>query len=124
MRQTAKYVAALAKARELGLKNARKMTHEQIYEALAKESQVWDSKASEWVKGSPSKSMFSDSDNQPSGVVRLRVMAHPNEIGDEIEAVKKALALSGRQVFEVSDPYPNRRGIGVRVYVSYLRRES
>jgi hypothetical protein len=56
-----------------------------------------------------------DADDQPTGVVRLRVMAHPDDCGKAIALLKKKLGKDA-VLTEVSDPYENRKGAGVRVY--------
>jgi hypothetical protein len=50
-------------------------------------------------------------------------MAHPDEIEDVLEIVQEALDTYGVQVIETSDQYPNRRGPGVRVYVTCMMRK-
>jgi len=68
-----------------------------------------------WERGS--KSMFKDADGAPSGVIRFRLMGHPEDIN---KAIASARMLKGYQLIEVSEPYPNRRGEGVRVYCTLV----
>jgi hypothetical protein len=114
MRRTKKYTQAVAAARALGVQRADGLPHEQLYLALAERSYCWD--GATWAPGTPeSSSVFKTYDDQPSGVVKLRVMAHPDEIEEAVRLLRDRLPGA---IYEVSDPYPNRKGVGVRVYVS------
>jgi hypothetical protein len=117
MRKTAKYTAGLKKAQDLKLKLA--MEHDALYKGLQEAGYHWDSDSQKWEEGKPqSTSMFaSDDDDTPSGVVRLRVMAHPKEIAQVVTLAKKT---PGMRCIDVSGEYPNRRGIGVRVYLTFV----
>lgn len=122
MRQTAKYNAARSAAHDAGIITARIQDSIQLYAALAECGYAWDSKAGIWEKsnrpinasGTASKSIFSDDDNLPSGVYRLRVMAHPDEVDEIVRNFQRQIG----GVVEVSDHYPNRKGGGVRVYLT------
>lgn len=119
MRQTAKLTAAQAKARELKIDALP--IWEDLYEKLAAEGYAWDSQRQAWDKtarpidatGRASESMFIDDDNQPSGVYRLRIMGHPEDLERVIRALHDKL-----DIIEVSGVYPNRRGGGMRVYLT------
>jgi len=90
--------------------------NDKLYEWLEKRHWWWDASEGKWNKGNkPSNSIFKTDDDVASGVIRLRVMAHPDDV--EI-AVKQAKKTPGMRVIEVSDPYPNRKGAGVRVYLT------
>lgn len=117
MRKTAKYTAALEKAKALKLKLA--MEHDALYKGLEAAGYHWDSDAQQWQEGKPqSTSMFaSEDDDTPSGVVRFRVMAHPKEIAQAVTLAKRT---PGLRCIETSGEYPNRRGVGVRVYLTFV----
>jgi hypothetical protein len=117
MRKTAKYTAAQKLAKTLKIKST--LTHEKMYAALGEAGYHWDSDTQKWEEGKPqSTSMFaSDDDDTPSGVIRLRVMAHPKEIAGAVALAKKT---PGMRCIETSGEYPNRRGIGVRVYLTFV----
>ena len=130
MRQTVKYKMAVARMRLLAPGKVSKVItkpipHEELYSQLEKAGYWWNAKASQWkqaeeddrAKGRFSGSIFEYPDGMPSGVFRLRVMAHPNEIEQVISEVCARL-----NVIEVSKPYDNRKGAGQRVYVLCKRR--
>jgi hypothetical protein len=130
MKRTAKYVAAQQALKLLGPGNkpARytKLENDELYAALEGQGYYWNSESGEWkqdrdgtarARGSFSGSIFEDSDGIPTGVYRLRIMANPEEIAAVCAEVCKSLT-----VLEVSQPYPNRRGSGVRVYITGKRK--
>lgn len=122
MRQTAKYTAALRCASQNNLVTPHKYEHEALYAMLAECSYAWDSKTGQWEKsnrpihadGTASKSIFSDDDNLPSGTYRLRIMAHPDEVDNIVRNYQRQVG----GVLEVTEHYPNRKGGGVRVYLT------
>lgn len=115
MRRTKKYTQAVAAACSLGIQRADGIPHEQLYLALAERSYCWD--GATWSPGTPeSSSVFKTYDEQPSGLVKLRLMAHPDEIEEAVRLLRDRMPAGA--IYEVSDPYPNRKGVGVRVYVS------
>lgn len=126
MKLTAKLKAAVEAAERVNLAGRYSMaTAEQMYEALIGLGMAWDAKAGTWAAskrpiradGVESKSIFSDDNNQPSGVYRLRVMAHPAELAGIVADLRKKLT-----VIEISEKeYPNRRGEGVRIYLTCKR---
>lgn len=116
MRKTAKYTAAQKQARLLKIKAT--LAHEDLYNALVAAGWFWNSKTGQWEQGKQQTSMFAGDDDTPSGVIRLRVMAHPQEITEAVRLVKTA---PGMRCIETSGEYPNRRGIGVRVYLTFVR---
>jgi hypothetical protein len=127
MRRTQKYVAALPVAATL-LRGAElrrvSMNHAALYEVLERSGWWWDSSAGSWSNERRSTSIFEGDDGLPSGVLRLRVMANPSEVDDVIDRITRSLLSVDLRVFEVSERYPNRRGPGVRVYLSVVREES
>lgn len=116
MRKTAKFVAAVAKAKALNLK--LKSEHDAPYKGLEAAGWYWDSDNQAWEEGKPQTSMFAgDDEDTPSGVIRLRVMAHPGDIDAAVSGAKTA---KGMRCIETSDKYPNRRGVGMRVYLTFV----
>ena len=114
MRQTQKYLAGLKRLRELnGPSKGRPKTYEndELYQLLESQKQIWDHKTGTWAEGT--KSMFGD--ESASGVFRLRIMAHPDEIRQAVSAVAKQKNFA---VIEQSELYANRRGSGVRIYLT------
>jgi len=129
MRRTAKYTAALSAIPALGDGKQQKMLmkaldHDELYATLEKRGYYWDAKNKQWHKGNDddrargkfSGSIFEDSDGNPTGVFRLRIMAHPDELAEVCVEVCRQL-----KVLEVSDPYDNRRGAGTRTYITCKR---
>jgi hypothetical protein len=122
MRQTAKLTAAQMTAFYEKVPCANDAPHDELYAALASAGYAWNSASGKWEKskrpirtdGTASQSIFSDDDNQPSGVYRLRVMAHPDEVDNIVRNFQRQIG----GVVEVSDHYPNRKGGGVRVYLT------
>lgn len=114
-KMTAKRKAAESTAISNGIKHREflKMTNDDLYGFLTDKGHIWNAKAGAWEIGSTS--MFSDSDGDATGVVRLRVMAHPDDVLKAVKLLKQKLGKDA-QIVEVSDPYPNRRGTGVRIY--------
>jgi hypothetical protein len=121
MKQTAKYKAALKVApnvlepAELG-----RVRHENapLYDALEKRGWFWSADEGQWSDAKQSNSMFADDAGLPTGVVRLRLMAHPGDMDQVMELVAKGLDSQGVTTIETSNVYPNRRGAGLRVYLT------
>ncbi len=121
MKRTAKYNAALtaastvldkAQMRRVRLNNAA------LYDALEFNGWFWDAEAGQWLNYRRSTSMFSTDEGLPTGEFRLRLMAHPGDMPRLIEVVTEALDTYGATVTETSNGYPNRRGPGLRVYMT------
>lgn len=111
---TKKRIAAETALRKLGKRVFNSKTSEMLYEELAAAGYWWDSGAGEWKEGKPpSTSIFENDDDLPTGVIRLRVMGHPSDMAKAV-----ATARLSYKVADVSDPYPNRKGPGVRVYIT------
>jgi hypothetical protein len=132
MRRTAKYTAALSTVPLLGDGKQSKtimtmLDHDELYATLEKRGYYWDAKDKQWHKGDEnsrakgqfSGSMFEDPDGLPTGVFRLRIMAHPDELAQVCAEVCRKLT-----VIEVSKPYDNRRGAGQRTYITCKRSTS
>lgn len=136
MRQTRKLVAAqqTLKALSSGEHGLMKWnaSHEDLYALLERAGYYWDSSDQQWHKGDAqsrargqfSGSIFEDEDGLPTGVFKVRLMANGNEIAPVSADVSRALVDAGMSVIDVSDKaYPNRRGSGVRVYLTCKRKE-
>jgi hypothetical protein len=121
MKQTAKYKAALKVAPSvLSPVEVAHLRHENapLYDALEKSGWFWSADDGQWSEHKHSNSMFADDAGDPSGVVRMRLMAHPGDMDQFMELIAKALDSQGIATIETSNVYPNRRGAGLRVYVT------
>jgi len=115
MRQTEKYLKGLRRLRELeGKPKGRPKTYENadLYRLLESKKHIWDHKQGEWIEGS--KSMFGD--DESTGVARLRIMAHPHDVQQAIQYLRG----TNFRIVDISEEYPNRRGSGVRVYITCM----
>lgn len=121
-RQTEKLIAAERTARSLGFSPATFTNQDDLYETLINEHYAWDAKSGEWKQskrpirsdGVESVSIFTDENGKATGIYRLRLMAHEQVIGAVVAEMRAKL-----HVIEVSEKeYPNRRGDGVRVYLT------
>jgi hypothetical protein len=121
MKQTAKFKAALRAAGNL-LEPAEfaivRNENAPLYDALEKRSWFWSADEGQWSENKHSSSMFADDIGDPSGVVRLRLMSHPGDMDQFMELIAKALDAYGITRIETSNLYPNRRGAGLRVYLT------
>jgi len=103
-----------------------------LYALLERADYYWDSSDQGWHKGDEnsrargqfSGSKFEDGDGLPTGVFEVRVMANGKEIASVCADVSRALVNAGMSVIDVSDKsYPNRRGPGMRVYLTCQWKE-
>lgn len=121
MRRTKKYVQGLTMLRALpdGQRANKPPEHDKLYALLAQQGYTWDSDAGQWQQRP--RFRFEEAhgdalqDVSATGLYRIRIMGHPGD-------VQKALAIvqTAHRCIEVSEPYPNRRDAGVRVYVTCL----
>jgi len=116
MKRTAKLNAALKQINALNLPTASEQATN--YNNLERAGWYWNSKEGIWENLKRSNSMFKNDDGEPTGVIRLRLMAHPGDIDQFMEIVSEALDSYGITVVDESNLYPNRRGSGVRVYIT------
>jgi hypothetical protein len=95
-------------------------SHAEIYAAMEAACWKWD--GSDWSKQDRpvTSSVFGDGETG-SGIFHLRVMAHPAECVEFVSYVTETLRASGYKIAEVSEPYPNRRGVGTRVYITLAK---
>ncbi len=135
MRQTKKLIEAQATLKLLPsgqrVLMKRNASHEDLYAILERAGYYWDSSDQRWHQGDDhsraqgkfSGSIFEDADGLPTGVFKLRVIANESEISMVCAEISRAIVNAGISVIEVSDKsYPNRRGSGVRVYLTCKRR--
>lgn len=117
-KMTAKRVGAIAALKAEG-STPRELSNKDsdtLYTTLESSGYWWNATDGEWQKGKPpSTSIFKDDDGVSTGIVRIRLMGHPDDMPDAIASAKKCF-----EVAEVSALYPNRKGPGVRVYITAL----
>ena len=110
---------------DLTLTRAAGLPSDELYKALEGAGYRYDSKTAQWQAARPApnggrvsaNSMFETDDGLGSGIVRLRLMAHPSDMQALIDAIKGAPVL---RIDEISLSYPNRRGTGERVYITAI----
>lgn len=113
-RRTKKYNAAMRMIRTIPGKPKSKENAD-VYAFLNAAKWYWDHKTGKWFLSElpPSNSVFEASkDGDSTGIVKIRLMCHPEDMPIAVSTLEK----SGFSVLEASDPYPNRKGVGVRVY--------
>lgn len=118
-RKTAKYNAAMETAKLCKIR-VKKHDHESVYQELNDNYFFWNSKKGKWEhkEYAPSTSIFEADDGTPTGIVKIRVMAHPDDLEPAIAALKKC---PGIRVIEISEKtYPNRKGTGERIYTTVI----
>lgn len=121
IKRTAKYVAAVAEARKLGLSvTVKHTTAEQVYSELESSGMYWDSKSGKWLeraKVDPLREMDKE-------LIRVRITAHLDYLEPYTTRLVDAMKAEGFIVQEISKPYPNvRDGDGAgRIYIA-LRDE-
>ena len=116
MKMTKKRVAAEKTAKELKIARFSLMKNDKLYSELEAQGHIWNAKNGLWERGS--KSIFKDAAGAPSGVIRFRLMGHPEDVDKAVSAARK---IQGYQMIDVSEHYPNRKGEGVRVYCTLVK---
>jgi len=113
MKRTQKYLAGLQVAGKIGLVTGRKIENSELFNMLQLRGWFWSD--GEWTDRRPQTSLFETGGEQaaPTGVYRLRVMAHSDDAAKIVKLLARHL-----QIIEESDLYPNRKGPGVRVYLT------
>lgn len=117
MRRTAKYVQACHTARGIGVVTDN-MPHDELYQALEAAGYSWSAKRDQWVYRPPTVSVDT---GQGANIYRARLMAHPAQIDSFVADAVRQFQDIGYAVDEVSGHYPNRRGIGTRVYLTMTK---
>lgn len=121
-RQTRKLTTAISTARANKVKLKSKDDHEAVYSTLNKHGFFWDHKKGVWEKTDQNylpNSIFQALDGQASGIVNIRLMMHPSDVDRMKEIMVEALDTYGLRLIEASHEYPNRKGVGTRVYLKF-----
>lgn len=116
MRRTKKYKAAIAYMRKNEFKSIPR-ENAKVYEALEKRNVFWFPDEGIWQERQhkPSTSVFANDDGSPTGIIHIRVMGHPDDVGVAVGAL---ILNNDPKVIDVSEKtYPNRKGKGVRQYI-------
>ncbi|MEO1440282.1 MAG: hypothetical protein AAFV33_07745, partial [Chloroflexota bacterium] len=115
-RKTAKLTEAIKLAKSLSLSAA---TRDELYDALVSKGYNWDGKSKTWSENNPFLgSAFEDYTGEATGHIKLRVMTHPDEQHRIITIICRELRRANINIIEVSELYPNRKGVGVRTYIT------
>lgn len=121
MRRTKKWTEAHATIYMKNLPMPAIKDNEKMYEVLESNGYWWNGKKKAWEKEAtrPSTTIFADKKGKPTGIMRLRLMCHP----DEVQWLSDALHDNPHfTVIEESDKtYANRRGAGYRKYLTIRR---
>lgn len=121
MRQTAKYIQACQTAREKEGVVTAGMAHDELYKLLELAAWGWSSKRGKWEKRPAPNLVGETTLGEGNGIFRARLMAHPAEIDSLVADAVKSFQALGYIVDDVSDKYPNRRGVGTRVYLTMTK---
>lgn len=122
MRQTAKYTEACRTAREHEGVVTAGIPHDDLYKLLEAAAWAWSAARGKWEKQArPVTASMFGSQNEGSGIFRARLMAHPAEIDSFVADAVRQFQDIGYAIDEVSGHYPNRRGVGTRVYVTLTK---
>ncbi len=123
MRQTEKFKKAWELAFDIGLKLPKRIENSLLYAAVEQKEYWWNGKSRRWEKETekPSTTIFEDNKGKPTGIMRLRVMCHPEETQWLIDALYDNPHFT---VIEVSEKtYANRHGAGERAYLTIKRND-
>lgn len=123
MKKTEKYRRATKVAVSANLPTPFRKDNDELYKMLEKAGYWWNSKNREWEKEStrPSTTIFADKKGKPTGIMRLRIMCHPDETQWLIDALYDNPHFT---IIEVSEKtYANRHGAGERAYLTIKRDE-
>jgi hypothetical protein len=116
-RQTKKFVKAQEVAKMLGI-NPRNLSHDDLYAKLEKQGFFWKYQENKWriQQQGEGDSEFEDDRGNPSGIFKLRITAHRNEVEAIARQVTAILEREGLPLEHLEGPRPNRRGIGYTMY--------
>lgn len=121
MRATEKYVKGHELAEKKDFPVPYPPDNENLYAMLEKKGFWWNGKKKAWEKEAtkPSPTIFADKKGKPTGIMRLRIMCHPQETQWLIQALQENPHFT---VIEVSEKaYANRHGAGERAYLTIKR---
>jgi hypothetical protein len=121
MKQTDKYAKGKFIAQQNGISFPYRVENEELYAILEKNGFWWNGKSREWEKEAtrPSTTIFADKNGEATGIMRLRLMCHPDETQWLIDALHDNPHFT---VIEVSEKtYANRYGAGERAYITIKR---
>jgi hypothetical protein len=122
MRETEKFRRGFELATNQNIPLPRPLDNEKLNETLERNGFWWNGKKRAWEKESekPSTTIFADKKGNPTGIMRLRLMCHPDETAWLIEALQQNPHF---RVIEVSEKtYANRHGAGERAYLTIARK--
>ena len=115
-RKTLKYRMAQAYIRMNQLSIPIHGDNATLYDRLESGHVFWNPKDSKWEhkEHAPGTSKYANDDGTASGIGDIRITAHPENIQAFVRALKLA---PGMRLIDVSDKtYPNRKGVGHRIY--------
>jgi hypothetical protein len=121
MKRTEKYIKGKTLALGAGIAVSSHEENDVLYELLERRGYWWNGKKKAWEKEAtrPSTTIFADKNGNSTGIMRLRLMCHPDETKWLIDALHDNPHFS---VIEVSDKtYANRNGAGERAYITIKR---
>lgn len=104
IKQTAKYVAAVNMAKDLGVGKKHK-TADELYSALEQEGYSWSSPLKKWYQ----RPVALPQNEVAKTLVRVRITGHNEVLLPIMERVKIALEQEGFRVSEISKMYINDR---------------
>jgi DNA-binding transcriptional regulator YhcF (GntR family) len=122
IKRTAKYLAAVATTRKLGLLVAVKhSTADEVYSELESSGFYWDSHKGQWIENQKTDPLR----EMDKRLIRVRITAHMDKLDAYTSQLCNALQHGGLTIQEVSKLYPNVRdsdGAG-RVYIAVRDEE-
>jgi hypothetical protein len=123
MKRTEKYTKGKTLALAIGVAVSYHEENNVLYELLERHGYWWNGKKKAWEKEAtrPSTTIFADKQGEATGVARLRLMCHPDEVSFFLNQLE---TMANTEVIEVSEKtYPNRHGAGERAYITIRRKD-
>lgn len=117
IKRTAKYLAAVTTARQLGLSVAvRHSSADEVYSQIESSGYYWDSKSGKWQE----RASVDPLRELDRSLVRVRVSAHLDTLESCATRLMQCLQQSGFTLYEASKIYPNLRDAdgGGRIYLT------
>lgn len=121
MKKTDKYCKGEALALQKNIAMPYPRDNDALYVLLENKGYWWNGKKKAWEKEAtrPSTTIFADKKGKATGIMRLRLMCHPNEVQWLIDALHDNPHFT---IIEVSEKtYKNRHGAGERAYLTIKR---